>query len=116
MKIRTPSAFSASPEQLDQPLLPLELVEQPAHPAELLGLHGVVEEVGAAAHDHRRRLRRGAFAERREAGVDQLLRQLVELGDPRGALPLHFGAGLRQRAADGDVGEIVGGLRQRRWR
>ena len=85
MKMRTPSAFSDSPEQLHEVALALEIVEQVADALQVLLRGEVLQEVGLAAHDEAL-----AVVERArpfgEPGLDDLLRQLVELG--AGALQL----------------------------
>ena len=40
-------------EELDQAFLALELIEQSSHAGEVFGRHRVVDEIGAAANNHR---------------------------------------------------------------
>ena len=85
MKIRTPSARSARPKQIDHAALGLEIVEQQPDALEILQRMQIFQQIGVTAHDQ---LAVFAFAAgpAREPGRDHLLRQLIE-----------FGAVLRQR-------------------
>jgi hypothetical protein len=52
MKIRTPCRARRRRAVRSGRRLAFELVEQLAHAAQILGRHGIVEQVGATAHDH----------------------------------------------------------------
>ena len=111
MKICTPSPRSASPQQLHEIALGLEIVEQLADARQVLQSVDVLEQVGLAAHDQALLL-----AECTRPGgkpsLDNFLRQLVELGLCGGKLGLDARLGLAERqAADAGI-EVVGGLRQ----
>ena len=51
MKMRTPSPRSARPSRSMTPRLVSSVVEQRAHPLEVLERVQVVEQIGVAAHD-----------------------------------------------------------------
>ena len=115
MKMRTPSALLGAAEQVDHVAPRLQVVEQQPHPLEVLQRLEVVEQVRLAAHDQPALV---ALAARpaRQPVVDDLLRQLVELGLRLLHAPLKLDLGFGQRlAADARV-EKVGRLGQRRGR
>ena len=79
MKIRTPSARSARPKQIDHAALGLEIVEQQPDPLQIFQRMQIFQQIGVTAHDQ---LPVVAFAAgpARDPGGDHLLRQLIEFG------------------------------------
>ena len=103
-------AFLGEAEKLDQAVLRLQILEQPAQQFDV-GLRGdVFEQVGAAAHDEARRQAAFGAGPDGEALFDEVLRQRVERGL---GLVLDAGdldRGLGERAAANMRVEEVRGL------
>ena len=115
MKMRTPSARFRSAEQFDDVLFGFEGIEKLADALEIFCRRDVLQEIALAAHDQALAIvgDAGPFG---EAGLDDLLRQLVEFGLGGVERLFEFGLGLRQGHAANMGIQIVRRFLQRRRR